>query len=223
MGIEVEDTLKVGFVIVDVELLDTPEQVDVFRAAVGAEVMPGVVGIVIDPAGVQQSVRRLIIDRDRIILDLSTDRAAIERHYPTDDDFQHLADVFGHAVRITDIGIQPRSFGYHVELVVDQDSGKSARQYLASSVLAPDLPSLSGSEVSGGAMRLLFGGTPAEWNVTLEPRLDDETSKIYCTFTLRHEEARLPDAGEIAASLRETKDEAIRFLEALDQREGRRQ
>lgn len=219
MAVEVQDVLKANFVLVGVGLVTKPEELDAFRDAVDTEVE---IGPNLFLGGSLPSIEAggtVTLNRDRIVLNLSSSGSTIAREYPSRDDLARLAEVAGYAIAETDLGDRlPRAFGYNIELVYDQDSGLSAVQYLGDRLFAAEISGHEGWQLIGGAGRLIFdeGGKPR--NITIEPRFDDRApTKIFMSLNVHENEQRLPNEDEIRNSLEETWRQAHEFVERLDE------
>lgn len=216
MAANIEDVLRVNFVLVGFPLLSTQEETDAFRQAVGTEIAMAGAGLVTNiPSGVTEPGRTFTLNRDRITLDLSTSRSMINRDYPSREDLTRLSEIADLAIKCTNDTQQPRAFGFNVDLVFDQDSCAPALSYLGERLFKADLGN-EGWKLFGGSGKLTFADNNRRWMVTIEPRFGEEdASRVYFSLNLHHNESRLPTKDEIWDSLGEVWDQAYSFVQRL--------
>ena len=222
MTVTGQEVLKASFVLVGVRLLAASEQLEAFQQVIDTDVVSTGVGLNVGaPGDTQDTVHVLTISRDRITLELSSARSGVTREYPTKEELGRLAEIAGLAVANSGAGLQPRAFGYNVELVYLQDSHLPATQYIATRLFASDLPAVAESTVSGGAGTLSFVDGTTNWNFTIEPRFrDGKTEKVFLSLNMHREEKRMPSEHEIKDSLRRTWEEAMAFARRFDESEN---
>lgn len=223
MGASIQDVLKVNLVLVGVGLLNDTEELNAFRRAVDAELSFSVGGLTLDA---QQNIPEpsgiLTLHRDRINLERSLSRTTIGREYPSSpEDLNRLAEVAGQAIESTSLADQrARAFGYNIELVYDQDSGKSAFQYLAQRLFPADFSVNDGWGFIGGSGKLVFeDGERRYWGITIEPRFNaQDATRVFLNLNLHVNEQRLPRKSEVESHLHDVWRQARAFVELLDKR-----
>ena len=219
MTAEVQDVLKVSIVLVGVPLLRSPEEIDKFRDDVGTEMVVSGAGLRIGiPEGNPEPGVSVALNKDRIGIDLTPSRTSVQRDYPLQDDLSRMADVIGLAIEATDTSeTSPRAFGYNIELVFDQTTGKPAIEYLSDRLFRSDLATSLGWEPIGGAGRLFFSDEASRWSLSLEPRFQDEESgRVFLSANRHFDEPRLPRTEEIQEALEDLWDQAHQFIQQLD-------
>lgn len=224
MAINIQDVVSANLVLVGIGLLNTPEELEDFREGIDAtEIVSrsslALTGPLSDNA---ETGRTFALERERIVLEISSSRSSIERAYPLKGDLERLANVAGHAIAKTDLqGKSPRAFGFNLELVYDQTSEWPSVRYLAERLFSGVPPGNEGWQLFGGMGRLIFKDGDKFWTVKLEPRFNEhDTTKILLSINLHRNEQRLPDKGEIRDSLCETWDQAHEFAVRLDKKKG---
>lgn len=219
MATEVQDVLKVSIVLVGIGILNNPDEINAFSGEVGADPEVLVPGLVIGPPGSPSDHGiRLGLNRDRITLDLSPIRTAVERQYPSQTDLKRLSNVVTCAIRCTDLqGRSPSAFGFNIELVYDQLSGKSSLQYLGERLFAESLSGEAGWNLVGGAGRLVFDSPEGRWSIQLEPRGQAETTRVFLNLNLHKAEERMPRDAEILNSFESIWTQSHNFVNRLDE------
>lgn len=223
MAISSAEILNINLVLVGVELIKTPDEINEFRNAVGVDVVIAEAGFAIGaPIGVPVNLaggsRILSLDKDRITIDVSAQRSTIKRDYPLSiGEIERLAEVATFAISTTES--QPKAFGYNIEMVYEQDSGMPASQYLSERLFADDVPKIEDGNVLGGSGRLAFAGNGKTWRVGIEPRFNNEMDKrVFLTLNMHIDHNRFPAREEIMSSMREIEENAKSFASCLDTR-----
>ena len=209
MSISVEDVLKINMVLLGVELLADDSAQSQFTRAVGTEatlgtIMQGTFPATPLPSDIATG-RSIALERDRITIALTPDRAVIERQYPEYDSLQRLSEVIDLTLQSTrSTGISPRAFGYNAELVYSQTSEMNAEQYLATRLFPRSQISHPGWELVGAASRLIFQDSVSRWTVNLDKRVNDPTGKnVFLGLNLHKPDSRFPEQPEILQALQD--------------------
>ena len=214
--------VSANIVLVGVYLLEDQDAFEAFRTQCDPDLLQTEFGMVTEiPSGVVSPSRRLNLNRDRIVLDLSSSRSTIVKDYPTNpDDLVRLSEIAWSAIQCSELGSKrPRAFGYNIELVYDQDSAKEAVSYLGTRLFR-SLP-LGRDEwtLTGGTGQLILSdSTGRRWTINARPRPgDDPTSRVFLGMNLHYSDARVPSQDDIKNSLNELWDECHRFVAQLDE------
>lgn len=218
MPVEVRDVLKINIVLVGFGLLNNAEDVRAFSNAVKSDVVPTAEGLVFgfsnSPAGLG---RKLALQRDRISIDLTPDRTAIEREFPAESDLDRLAEIYEQAVKNTKSKRDLRAHGYNLELVFDQTSGLSSLRYLGDRLFGSTNVALEDWVLAGGSGKLVFDSPAGRWTVLIEPRLNDENSKrVFLNLNLHKADSQLPELNEVRRTFTEVWEKAHYFVKHLD-------
>ena len=212
----VSDVLKANVVFVGIELLNSQESVDKFQTFVGSEVVRE--GLLVGGGpGITPSQGHIFrLHRDRIFLQCSSVRSIVEREYPARQDLTRLTDVTHCAIQNTDMTDQSlAAFGFNIDMVFDQSSGKTALKYLADRLFSTRIHEFNDWPLIGGSGKLVFEEGANQWTVTAEPRFGDEkTTKVYLGINSHFNQHELPDRSAMLSSLCETWDKALTFLGA---------
>ena len=221
MPVIIQDVLKINIVFVGISVLNDSGEIAAFSDAVGTEVVSeGRIGMVREFSSVAPvGGRRLALQRDRIKIDSLPDRTIIEREFPLENDLQRLAEVADEALRSTEAEESPRTFGYNLELVYDQDSGASTFQYVGEHLFQKVTFAPEGWTFGGGAGRMRFNSPDGRWTVQIEPRFNEETStKVFLNLNFHKEEQRLPDLDEMLRTFPNVWWQAHDFAQRLDEK-----
>ena len=219
----VEDVIKVNIVLVGYRLLSTQEEVDTFRDDIKSDVQIAGAGFTANiQSGNTEPLYNLVLNKDRIALELSSLRSTISRDYPEEKDLVRLALVASQAIRVSDLTDQsPRAFGFNIELVFNPYADLPAFDYLGARLFREDLGN-EGWTLSGGSGKLIFAdnssipGNLIHWTIALEPRFNDaRASRVFLSLNLHHSEERVPTQAEIEDSLKLLWDQAYKFVERL--------
>lgn len=219
MTVTLEDTLNANLVLVGVELLNEPDEVERFRNEMATDLRleVGLIGTNDIPVMPEPS-RSLILGRDRIRLTLQASRSMIAREYPDDAGLARLAQAASRAIEFTGLGSKmPQAFGYNMELVFSQDSGQPAIRYIGNRVFGSLSIDEPGRNLIGGVGQLIFADAAGRWTITVEPRSGDpDTSRVFLKLNLHKQEQRFPDESEIQETLEQVQQEAQAFMERLE-------
>ena len=214
MAIEIVDVLQTNLILIGARLVNTSEELEAFRKDVGTETVTAESGL-----GGDVIERTHTLSRDRITVGMTSDRTAIIREYPSKTDLERLAQVAEMAFQNTDLEEQElRALGYNIELVYEPDSEDLAIHYLAQRLFVPRLLNDDESRLLGGAGRLYFEKSGLSWQLRLEPRLNDEATKIFASLNLHFTGPSLafPDKDEVRNSLIMVWNEAHELIDRLD-------
>ena len=220
MPATLRDVVSANLVLVGVGLLNEPAEVEQFRNELDTDLRLEVGLVTNIPSALTEPSRTLTLNRERITLSLSSSRSTIAREYPDWSDLAKLARIsalaIGHTSRV-DQAI--RAFGYNVEMVFDQSSGQPSIRYIGERLFGQQSFGKSGWSLSGGTGQLIFIGDDGQWTITIRPQTGDvATPRVLLALNLHKDERRLPDANEIKASLEESWNEAVSFMDRLDER-----
>lgn len=221
MAATIEDIIKANFVLVGFRLLGTQESVENFRNNVGTDVQIANIGIDPNVEGERPPpALALVLQKDRIALQLSSVSSIVEMDYPTLDTLPRLSAVISRALEYSQETAQmPRAFGYNMELVCRQDSGDVASAYISKRVFSSAAFHPEWQLVGGRGQMHFTDKDGRRWQVALAPRLEDESAhRIYLRLNLHLAEQRLPSPQEILDSMNSCWIHAGEFLSHLDSR-----
>ena len=220
MAAVIQDVTNANFVLVEFQLLRTPQDIEEFKNAVGADVEIAGMGLFANvPTGRAGPGYTLSLRKDRIALELSPPRSTIGMEYPTRGDLARLANVACQAIASTSRESEhaPLAFGFNVEMVFNQDSGKPASRYLSDRLFSSEQFGSEDWELVGGSGKFIFNDDGIRWTFNVEPRFNDENeSRVFLRVNLHKSENRLPDKEEIQSSLERAWDEISGFMDRID-------
>ena len=222
MAITTPEVVKANLVLVGLHLLGAPGEVEAFKRVVGSEVQLAATGLIANlQSGTADPGRALILNRERIALELSQSRSTISREYPSRGDLRGLAKVAWQAiVNTSSAESKPRTFGFNIDLVFDQGSGTPAFGYLSSRLFDVGLLGDKDWQLIGGAGSLIFDDGGRRWTFKLEPRFNDANeSKVFLSVNLHMGNHPLPDEEGIGTSLEEVWKKVHDFVQRLDEKE----
>ena len=220
MPIEIQDYLSANLVLIGGSLLNSDNERSSFRQSMDAEIVfsdgtlpPDLPASLSSLQAVQ--TRKLQISRHRIEVEvIPSMRSIIKQEYPSED-MSILARTATFAIGSTrEIG-EITAHGYNIELVYDQTSEPRAVTYIANHVFAA-LPRVEGWRPTAGTAAIRFrDSTDNTWNVTIEPRFnDDNTRKIFFRLNLHFSGG--PNPEDIDRCFRLVLDKAKEFVAVLD-------
>ncbi len=221
MAVTTPEVIKANIVLVGLRLLSAPEEIEAFKRAIATDVQIAGAGLATNiHSGIAEPQFALALNRDRITLELSPSRSAVNRDYPSREDLSKLAEVAGQAIGNTSVEEQElRAFGFNIELVFDQDPETPAFTYLSRRLF--DVGALGSEEwlFTGGAGKLIFDDGKRRWTIVLEPRFSDESeSRVFLSANLHEVRLTIPTEDEIRNSLEEVWDEVHDFVQRLEER-----
>ena len=218
MAYDVRAVLKADFVLPAVPLLNTQEEVAAFKEAMDSDVEVRGTGFIAHASSSEAApVRMLTLDRDRITLELSRLRSTVSRDYPARGELCQLAKAAWQAIDNTSSPVgTPPAFGFNVQLVIDQDSEKTALAYLSKRLFDTEALGRQAWQLVGGAGRVIFDESERYWTFSVEPRHNNQDeSRLFLTANMERRQRPLPDEDGIRASLEEVWDEAFCFMKRL--------
>ncbi len=231
MSTDVESVLEASFVLLEANLLESPEQKRGFVADSKAEVdfHPRVDIVASDLSSAIGGSDRFVFEQDRIELRLypNDERNIVSRKFPSSvDDLHRLSEIVHLAIGNTEIGDQELgdtiAFGYNVQVVYSQDTHDSALQYIAESFFDPQLSERIGGEgVAGGTAQIYFRVGQRLWSARFEPRLSDPYAQnIYLAVNCHvgHPKERIPSTiDDVYAGFVDVWNRAHLLVDALDE------
>ena len=214
--------LRAAFVVVGLNLVPKPEQVQEFRQEVGTEFVINEALIGQGPgeevAGRSQA---LTISRDRITIQSDGRNSFVMMDYPPEQGLDRLSDIAALALSMAGTGDEALQVGYSVEFGYEQDERQTATGYLADRLFGSmKVASRHLGVLLGGWGRMSFGDGENTWQVVLEPRFQDEgTDRVYFSMNLQRSEGNTPTKEGIAEHLRSAATAGHTLATQLDQGE----
>ena len=220
MAATLRDVVSANLVLVGIDLLNEPDEVERFRNALDIDLRLEV-GLVTNlPSGLTEPSRTLTLNRERIALNLSSSRSSIAREYPEQPDLTRLAQIAELAIGDARCagGQPPQAFGYNIEMVFDQSSGQPAIRYIGECLFGHQSFGKAGWSLLGGTGQLIFTDDASQWTITIRPQPGDvATTRVLLALNLHKDEQRFPTESESKASLEEVWNEAKAFMNRLDE------
>lgn len=219
MSIKVQDILNINVVFNGIELLNTPASLKKFETFVDSEIVINEgTDVSINPHGsVSLKARTITIQKDRVFVDCSQARSIAQRDYPSSPgDLARLADIVSHAYSCTEHTKTPANFGLNLDMVCNQNSGRSASGYIAHNILSHSL--LENKRIIGGSGAFTFlDEQQKQWAIRIEPRFKDlKTTKVFISLNLHFNEPRIPNNNEIRTFLDQIWDRALNIGEWIE-------
>ena len=218
MAAEIQDIIRANLVLAGLRLLNTPAELEAFKRAVKTDVQEVRHGPIV--LGTTEPVRVFALHRDRITLELSPSHSAINRDYPLREDLPRLAEVAWQAINNTSTeGQHLQAAGFNIDLVFEQDSEKTAFEYLSQRLFGVEPSTNEGWRFVGGAGRLIFDAGVRQWTISMEPRFNDANeSRVFVNANLHIAAQVLPTEKEIEAPFKEIWRAIYDFVQWLDTR-----
>lgn len=229
MDLQIEDILKIDLVLVGVQLLSGPGEKARFDETVGTEVSEALtegIAVSVSPSGISPIMppppqpRILTLQKERITLDLAPGRSSISRDYPDEGAIERLAEVADYAICFSNPhGQDLRAYGFNLEAVCELPPDKTAFQFLASNIYAPNIACNPEYALTDGSPRMSFQRGNDRWNVAVEPRFRNaDGSKVFMSMNLHVASNVMPRGEVIYNSLRLAWDHASIFVDIFSGR-----
>jgi len=220
MTVRVRDVLLIDIVFAGVDLLANPVDVQRCGTAFGSEIVPDG-AILAPPPGpgmppVQgQSLR---VPRERILIETSVARTRFVKEYPFDlDDALPIVRLARLAVPSESSLPAPSACGFNIHLVYEQDSGETAKRYLARRLFDYRRLLAETWELSGGFGTLVFVDDSVRWTVKVEPRFQDEhTPLVFLDINVHVSASGFPSDEELGTWLTNLWKRSHTLIEAID-------
>ena len=165
-----------------------------------------------------EEIDTLVIDKERIEIQLQKSEATIVRVYPDEGNLQPLAKIASVVLNMESHEIEEIS--YNTELVFEQDSGQSAEKYLGPRLFFHNQLGDGQASLWGGSGEMIFGNSQERKTFTISPRLYDEhTTRVLIEASYRIISKLVPDGSQIEEALKVIWSDAHRLMEQLDSSE----
>lgn len=229
MLIQLQDILRADLVLVGIELLNSPAQVDGFRRAVPGDLQQSSGGDINIPTGMAGPARMLTYPRDRIAMNLSPQRSVIAREYPSienlEKDLNRLSEVAAGAISHTDMrGRAIQSYGYNLQTVWSTASTRRIVDYLGERLWPYGELAGEGWQPIGGNSALVYADGARRWTVTVQvwPNDDSQTNRLSLSVNLHYATPTAsPSAHDVVDRLLQIWAESQQFMSRLDQIGGK--
>ena len=226
MAVKVRDVSKIDLVLVGIELLKSPEEVQSFRRALGVDVQMGSGTATETNTGETHPLTAVALQRERIIVSSFPARSVINKEFPSltrpGDDWDRFAEVAVLAMASSDqANLTPRAYGYNYSSVIEIDHDETAAILLGKRMLTNKQLGKAEWGLIGGSASMIFSDGDRRWTFNLQPQPfgDPDSKRITCEVNLNVGRTRLPDQREIIDSLEEVWTEANRFITNLGESE----
>ncbi|MYC34109.1 MAG: hypothetical protein F4X64_13160 [Chloroflexi bacterium] len=161
----------------------------------------------------------LVLDRERIEVSVQGSRLIINRDYPSEEDLSTLARISNATLTLLDQSIE--AIGYNVDLVFEQDSGRSAERYLGERLFRHGKLDDDDWPLWGGSGTMVFGSSQERKSFTVAPRLDDEkTTRVFVEANYHVAGGQTPLEAVMSESLATIWKDAFRVMELVDGEEN---
>ena len=158
----------------------------------------------------------LILDRERIEITILESQLSVSREYPSEEDLLPLANISTATLNFLNQPIE--AIGYNVDLVFEQNSGRSAERYLGGRLFKHR--DLGGEEwpLWGGSGTMVFGNSRKRKSFNVAPRLgDDKTTRVLVEANYHVADGKIPQETEIGESLATIWRDTIGIMELIDE------
>ncbi len=161
----------------------------------------------------------LVLDRERIEVSVQGSQLIISRDYPSEEDLSTLARISNATLALLDQSIE--AIGYNVDLVFEQNSGRSAERYLGERLFRHGKLDDDAWPLWGGSGTMVFGSSRERKSFTVAPRLDDEkTTRVLVEANYHVVDGQTPLESGISESLAVIWRDAFRVMELVDGEEN---
>ena len=158
----------------------------------------------------------LILDRERIAITILETQLFVSREYPSEEDLLPLANISTATLNFLNQPIE--AIGYNVDLVFEQNSGRSAERYLGGRLFKHR--ELGGKEwpLWGGSGTMVFGNSQRRKSFNVAPRLEDnKTTRVLVEANYHVGDGIIPQETEIGESLATIWRDTIGIMELIDE------
>ncbi len=210
------ETIKANIVLLGLGLLPTEDDLRLFTGMTDGDVRVEA-GLLLGPAQPQNASRRITLDRERITLELSSERSLIQQDYPPTPDLSALVQVIERAIFNTPSTEGVRAFGFNLDLVYETPSREPASRYIATHLFPKTFALNEGWNMIGGSTKLSFQQDSITWNADIAPRFEDATTdRVFFHLNLHKDEARFPDREELLSAFDQIQKSAVTFIREFD-------
>ena len=158
----------------------------------------------------------LILDRERIEITILESQLSVSREYPSEEDLSALASISTSTLNILNQPI--KAIGYNVDLVFEQNSGRTAERYLGGRLFKHN--EFGGEEwpLWGGFGTMVFGNSRKRKSFCITPRLDDDkTTRVSVEANYHVGDGQIPRETEICESLATIWKDTLGIMELIDE------
>ena len=191
----VQEILNASMVFAGIELMTGPNARDALARVANTEVIGTDVGFSVTAGGAPQPSRRLILQRDRISLDISSARSAVSMEYPPRD-FSLLSEVINCAIENTRFeGQHLTAHGYNLMLLLEPELTQPAAEYIGNHLFASRHFGRENWRLAGGLGTLYFIDGTRRWALNVEPRPRDDmqSNRLFMSVNLHVPGREMPD------------------------------
>ena len=212
----VQDVLNVNIVFLNMELLNTPDAARNLENAANGDVLGLDIGLSVTAGGAPEPTRRIVLQRDRISIEVAPARSSVGAEFPQDK-FVRLAEIVDCALENTVLEGREATYGYNMTLVATPDLEESAVKSLGDRLFSSNHFVQEHWERVGGLGTMYFWDGSRRWTFTIEPRPRDdaESKRFFMSINLHLINMNLPSKDDVAATFNEMVDEAARFVNQL--------
>ena len=225
MGTTTPTVRSVNLVLVGVDLLVDPESLDEFRELVDPD-LEIEFGLSTEmPTGVTTSTRKIRLNQNRVVLELSPVRSSITQEFPADrENLKRLTGAALAAIQCSGTAVGPSASGFNIELVYDQTSGHLADEYLGRRLFGNLQLGQPAWTLASGTGQIVFNDPDGlrRWTVNVRPRsISPPSTRVLLAMNLHYSERRIPSEQHIQFGMEELWDEAHALVNRLDGLEDR--
>ncbi|MDE0332752.1 MAG: hypothetical protein OXL41_12890 [Nitrospinae bacterium] len=220
MGTRIEDIIRMDVAFVDIQLSQEMRLIEELSKALSTDIIVlgdslGTLGNIGSP-----NEKMFSLPKERITIATSSNpkitRILID--YPHKDFLPRFVQIARQAVLSLNLDVTPNAFGFNVDISYEQDSGKTAMEYIASRLYSPLFSGPQEGELIEGAGRFtLKKDATNNLGVRIEPRLNDRTtSTVFMSVNHHVNEARFPEEPEILRYLQNILQQTYHLVELID-------
>ena len=158
----------------------------------------------------------LILDRERIEITVLRSQLSVSREYPSEEDLKTLANISTATLNFLDQPIE--AIGYNVDLVFEQNSGRSAERYLGERLFKRRDLGDKNWPLWGGFGTMIFGDSQKRKSFNLAPRIEDgKTTRVLVEANYHVGDGLTPQRTEIGESLATIWKDSFKIMEFIDE------
>ena len=158
----------------------------------------------------------LILDRERIEITIIESQLSISRIYPSEEELLTLADISTATLNFLNQSI--KAIGYNVDLVFEQNSGRSAERYLGGRLFKRREFGDKEWPLWGGFGTMVFGDSRKRKSFSAAPWTEDEkTTRVLVEANYHVGDGIIPQQTEIGESLAMIWSDTIGIMKLIDE------
>lgn len=218
-ALQIEEVINANLTLAGAHLLATDDMRNRFKDRVGSEVVRANKDVNIGEYQIGVGPEQLLINSDRIRLDIGPQRSVINMEYPDANGLQRLSEVATLAIEVSNYHGRPLpAYGFNVDAVYRFAPGVTAGAFMSRRIFVPNL--LPEHQLIGGTAVLNTIRNGRNWQIALQPRFQDLSSdRLFMTLNLNFANTNTPSIDRIRKRFTEVWENAHTILDHFNDKE----